>query len=271
MAGQGILGGPLGQEQGIHVALIIVLGVARPAEGFTDEEDRALAFEAALAGLGRGLVDRDGIVAVHGEGEGPLRAQGHPPCHLAIWRRGERIAVGFSHHDEGEFLYRGEVEPLGEGAGGTAAIADPGHGHAPFGLLPEGQGHPGHDGDEGAEHGCGRDDAAFHRPEVIVVLAAAGGARSPPQILEEDLQRRHAADEHGAQVADQGGDHIAGAEGHGCGTGRGLLAQAAVDAAEGLPLAEELHQPLLCEAGEQHGLVKAQGGVAVHRVSIDPC
>ena len=171
---------------------------------------------------------------------GALGPFAHVPLHLLFGRSGIGKPIQFTDHDERKFLDHSEIQAFRKGAGGRPAIPDPGHGDSRFFLLLETERHASHDRNERSEHGGRGDDAPGHAAEMIVVLPAATRPGGPPQVLEEDFPGGDSAGQHGTQVPDHGADDIVGTQCQRRGAGRGFLAQAAVDAAHGVALAEEL-------------------------------
>jgi hypothetical protein len=146
--------------------------------------------------------------------------------------------------DEGDVEHGGEVEPFVEVSRGGAAVADVGQGHEVLLLHAAGQGDPGHDRDERAEHGDRGHEPALEVAEVGVDVLAARGAAGPGHVLHHDFARLDAADEHGAEIADERPDDVLGTQGVGAAHGDRLLPAAGVEAAHHLALAVEVAQPV---------------------------
>ena len=144
-------------------------------------------------------------------------------------------------------------------AGGAAAVADPGHGHDFLAEVAAGHGHAGHDRDEIAEHGDGRDDVKiFEVAEVAGAVFAERGRSVLGHVLGEDVARWNAFDQQRADVADHGREPVCFLEGVGGADGNGFLAEAGVQAADDFVLAEELGHGVFDLAVEAHVVVEVE-------------
>ena len=221
----------------------IVLGVAAAAEGFGFDEDGAFAGAGAFDGfLGRG-VNGDNVVAIDdvaGDAVGFGAIGKIFERHLAAHGRGIRPKIIFENEDERGFLGGGEIQAFMENAGGAAAIADPGHGDDFLAEVAAGHGNAGHDGNEIAEHGDGRDDVEIIEiAEMAGAVFAFGGRSVLGHVLRENVARGNAFDEERADVADHRSHPVAFLERVGGADGNGFLAEAGVEAADDFVLAEK--------------------------------
>ena len=129
---------------------------------------------------------------------------------LAAHGRGVGPQIIFEDEDERGFLRSGEIQAFVKNAGGAAAIADPGHGDDFLAEIAAGHGHAGHDRDEIAEHGDGRDDVqSFEIAEMAGAVFALGGRSEFGHVLSENVARRNAFDEQRADIADHGRHPVA--------------------------------------------------------------
>ena len=106
----------------------IVLGVAAHAHGFYFDQARAAAGATFIHGIFGGLIDGDDIVAIY---DGARDAVGCAAISeilnrdLARNRSGVCPLIVFDDEHERSALRRCEAQAFVEGAGGTAAVADP--------------------------------------------------------------------------------------------------------------------------------------------------
>jgi len=156
-------------------------------------------------------------------------------------------------------LRGGEIQAFVKGAGGAAAVADPGHGHDFLAEIAAGHGDAGEHGNEIAEHGDGRNDVEiFEIAEVAGAVLALGGRCVFRHVLGEDVARGDPFDEERADVADHRGHPVFFLEGVGAANGDGFLAEAGIEAADDLVLAEEAGHGVLDLAVEAHEVVKVE-------------
>src|SRR5712672_892329 len=156
-----------------------------------------------------------------------------------------------------------------EHASGTAAIADPGHGHDFLAQVATGDGHASHHGNQVAEHGNGRDDVqVIEIAEMAGAVFAFGGGIVLGHVLHEDVAWRNALDKERAYVANHGRQPIFFLESVGAAHGNAFLAEAGVQSADNFVLAEEFDHGVFHRAVEAHVVVQVQillaGQVLLH-------
>ena len=149
-----------------------------------------------------------------------------------------------------------------KGAGGRGPIADVHETDAILAAELEREGDASHDGHHVAEVRDLADETATGVAEVDVELAAAGRGIAPGHVLAEDLERRRALHEHGAEIPDERRQHVPGLERKGRSDGIRFLAERAEKAAHDLRLAIQIDQPLFERAGEPHPVIELEQLVA---------
>jgi hypothetical protein len=146
--------------------------------------------------------------------------------------------------------YRGEIEPLVEGAGAGGAVANPGHRDEIAPAHPGTHGDAGRHGNRIPEHADGADDDrllnAFRREvhDMNVQIAAARVRFRLGHVLKEDLLRTHTHGRQRAHVADERQHRIRPPQCVRRAHGLPFLPETAIEAAYHLALAEEDDEPL---------------------------
>jgi hypothetical protein len=239
-----------------------VLCVAAPAEGFRFDQYRAPACACAFDGFLGGSVDGYNVVAIDdvaGDAVGFGAIGKIFDGDLAAHWRGVGPKIIFKDHNERRFLRSREIQAFVENAGGAAAVADPGHGDDFLAQIAAGHGDAGHNRNEIAEHGDGRDDVEISEVAEMTRAVFALGRRSVlGHMLREDVPGRDAFDEERADIADHGRHPVAFFEGVGAADGDGFLAKAGVKAAHDFVLAEKAGHGLFDFAIEAHVVVEVE-------------
>ncbi len=219
-----------------------------------------------IHGRAGGLVHGESVVPVHDFAGNPVPGSlvGERP-RRALFFVGRRVRPSVELHDEDErqLLHRGEVQALVKRPHGGPAVSEVRHADRALPLHAVGEKHSGDDRHERAEHRDRGIDAFLGDGEVEIRVLAAGGRGRARHVLREDVARRNAAREDGAEVPDERREEVAFVERERGRHGRRLLPERPIQAAHDLPLPVQVDEPLLEKAVQQHAAIEV--GEALRR------
>ena len=165
----------------------------------------------------------------------------------------------FEDQHQRSFLRSGKIQPFVKHAGGAAAIANPRHGYDFLSQVAPRHGHAGHDRNEIAEHGDGRNDVQIIQIAEVAGAVLAFGRRSILRhVLRENVARRHALYQQRTDIANHRRHPVAFLQRVRRAHGNGFLAQAGVQPANNFVLAEQLGHGLLDLAVQAHVVIEVQ-------------
>src|SRR5882724_804367 len=240
----------------------VVDGVALHTHQFGFDQRRPFAAMGTLNGFIGGVIDLAGIRAVNNHaGHAVANGAIGQVFHIDLIFRGRGVSpeIAFDDQHQAQLAHGGKVDAFIAHAGGLSAVADPGKAGQLFALQARAERYAGHDRQQVAQHGDGRDHVALL--DIAIVRSAVFAFRGRPglrHVLHHDVARVKAADKLRALVADHGRKPVVGAKRVSGSAGAGFLPQAKIDAAHNLALLVKIFQRHFHAAVHHHPAVDFQ-------------